>query len=489
MTRRAARRLAIGCPSWVLAGLVAGCAVNPATGGLDFMLVSQEEEREIGRETHREVLAEFGGAYYDPGLATYVERVGARIAKTAEIQEFEYRFTVLDSPNVNAFALPGGFVYVTRGLLALVGNEAELAGALSHELAHINARHAAQRLSRLKTRERICAVLICDSDVPVLQDLATIGAMLAFEGFTQEQEFEADRIGIRYLHAAGYDVSAMLSFLNKLRAQTELEARLAGTEDLPSEERQYSRTHPLTGERVARAGTISKDYPATRGRVGEADYLAAIDGMLYGNRREYGFVMGRVYAHPIRRITFTVPHGFALQAESRRVTAIGPEDSILLVEPSRLLFDGTMEDYLTGTWGKGIELRDVRALEVNGMAGATGWMRRDSPAGLFDFRLLAVHVEPGVIYRFLFATRAHMTERLSEDMRRTTYSFRRLSGDEADALQPQRIRVVTASDGDSVESLAAQTTFGDDAAARLSVLNGLEGSEVPAGRLVKLVRP
>jgi len=470
-----------------LGGLLAGCAVNPATGGMDFMLVSHDEETEIGRRTHREVLAEFGGVYYDPALADYVERVGQRIARTTEIQNFDYSFTVLDTPSVNAFALPGGYVYVTRGLLALVSSEAELASVLSHELAHVNARHGAQRLSRMRVRERFCETLTCDADVPVLGDLAMIGARLALEGFSQEQEFEADRIGMRYLHRAGYDTVAMLSFLKKLKAQNELDGAKAGSGEAQAEPTDYSGTHPLTEERIARAGTIARDYPAEDAPPVAEDYLTVIDGMLYGNRREYGFINGRTYAHPIRRITFTVPADFRLHTDSRRVTAVGPADSVILFEPSRLLYTGPMDGYLTGIWADGIALEDVRRLTVNGMETATGWVRQETPIGYFDFRLVAIRIESGMIDRFLLATRAHMTQRLSEALRVTTYSFRRLSEKEAAALRPKRLHVVTVTTGDTLASLAATCSFADSAVRRLAIMNGLDGDTVAPGRRIKLV--
>lgn len=485
MTLRPA--FAISACMLALCGLLSGCAVNPATGGMDFMLVSHDEEKEIGRRTHREVLAEFGGVYYDPVLADYVERVGQRIARTTEIQNFDYSFTILDTPSVNAFALPGGYVYVTRGLLALVSSEAELAGVLSHELAHVNARHGAQRLSRMKARERFCETLTCDADVPVLGDLAMVGARLALEGFSQEQEFEADKIGIRYLQRAGYDTGAMLSFLKKLKAQNELDDALAGTSEAQAEPTDYSGTHPLTEERIARADATVRDHPANVTPPVARDYLTLIDGMLYGNRREYGFIDGRTYAHPIRRITFTVPPEFSLHTDSRRVTAVGPADSVILFEPSQLLYAGPMEGYLTGIWADGVALEDVRPLTVNGMEAATGWLRQETPIGYFDFRLVAIRIESGVIYRFLFATRAHMTERLSEALRATTYSFRRLSENEAGALRPKRLHIVTTVAGDTLASLAAACAFSDSAQRRLAIMNGLDGDAVAPDRRIKLV--
>ncbi len=484
MIRSALTRSILLLPLWL-----AGCALNPATGGIDFMLVSQDEEKQIGRETHRQILAEFGGVHYDPGLSAYVDRVGANLALVTENQDFAYRFTILNTPTINAFALPGGYVYVTRGILALISNEAELAGVLGHELAHVNARHGAQRLSRMKAENRICETFMCDSAVPVLGDLAMIGARLAFGGFTQDQEFEADAIGVRYLQRAGYRTGAMTSFLGKLKAQGELDARVAGLAERPPGGHSYSATHPLTQERIERVDKLAVKYVSENPRTGEPDYLAAVDGLLYGNSQEYGFVMGRRYAHPIRRITFTVPEGYGLFTDSRQVRAIGPGGAMILVEPSRLLFRGTIHNYLTRVWAADIELDDVRSLKINGMAAATGWLRRETARGPMDLRLLAIRVEAGVIYRFLFLSPARMTAELSPGMRQATYSFRRLEKAEAAALKPQRLRVVTVAPGQDIASLAALTTFADYRTDRLLILNGLTGDESPTqGGLFKLVR-
>lgn len=472
-----------------LIGGLGGCAVNPATGGLDFILVSPEEENRIGRETHRQVLIEFGGVYYDPALAAYVERVGARIAAVTETPDARYRFTVLDSPSINAFALSGGYVYVTRGLLALIGSEAELASVLSHELAHINARHGAQRLSRIRTRERLCELFPCTGDTPILRGLVAIGTTLAFEGFTQEQELEADEIGLRYLSAAGYRQGAMVSFLEKLAAQVNLDAGVAGPGDESLAARRYESTHPLPETRIARARALGRGGDTETVDDGKSAYLGMIDGMLYGNRPEYGFVVGSRFAHPIRRVAFTAPEGYPLRADSRRVAAYGPDGAVILFEPSSVVFAGPVEDYLMTLWAKDLPLEDVRRLDINGMNAATGWLRRETPNGLTDFRLVALRARTGVIYRLVFLTPARMTAALSEDMRRATYSFRTLSRAEAASLKPRRIRIAAAARGDTIARLSTQSRLADNAARRLSIMNGIgENTAIEPGSPIKLVR-
>ncbi|UCH75150.1 MAG: M48 family metalloprotease [Rhodospirillales bacterium] len=469
--------------------LIGGCAINPATGTVDFMLVSTEEEAEIGRKTHPQVLAEFGGVYYDPALATYVEQVGNRIVAITELQDFEYRFTVLDSPTVNAFAVSGGYVYVTRGLLALLSSEAELAGVLSHELAHINARHGAQRLSGMKAEDRLCAAFGCDFEVPVLGDTAAVGIRLAFGGFSQDQELEADELGLRYLTAAGYDSRGMTDFLRKLEAQRDLDARVAGLGAPRKDSHGYASTHPLTGARIEQVAGLIEGAGRSGGMLGVTVYLNAIDGLLYGNRQEYGFVIGRTYAHPIRRVTFTVPPGYAMYADSHRVTALGPDGAAILFEPSRRLITGSVTEYLTNIWAEGLPLADVRGFQINGLDAATGWLRSEDQQHPMDYRLVAVRAGTGTIYRFLFLVPAQSSAHASEDLRKATYSFRTLDEDEAASLRPRRVRIITAAQGDTLESIVPLNKFADHARERFSILNGLgPAAALEPGQPVKLVR-
>ncbi|MBE9555539.1 MAG: M48 family metalloprotease [Proteobacteria bacterium] len=469
--------------------LLGGCEINPETGSLVFNTVKPEDERKIRAEAPRQVLTEFGGVYYDPALAAYVERVGQKMSEQSKTRNFDYQFTILDSPSINAFALPGGYIYVTRGLLALISSEAELASVLGHELAHVTARHGAQRLSRMKAEERFCAAFLCDFELPVLSDMAAIGMDLTFGGFTQDQELEADELGIRYLKSAGYDPHSMTSFLKKLKAQTDLEAEIAGLTLEQRKARGYSSTHPLTVDRIAQSSELTGDMEGAADTVGKRDYLVAIDGLLYGNRREYGFVTGKSFLHPIRRIAFDVPEGYTLYPASRRVTVVGADGAIMLFEPSRKLVRGPVLDYLETIWAEGIVLQDSRRLTINGMEAATGWMRSETEHGLVDFRLVAIRVETGNIYRFLFISPSAMTPRLSEGMRGITYSFRMIDEKEAAQLQPLRIRIVSAGKNDSLSDLASQSSFTDHAVRRFSVLNDLDGqTTIEPGRIVKLVK-
>ncbi|HLB79589.1 MAG TPA: M48 family metalloprotease [Dongiaceae bacterium] len=463
-----------------LALAAAGCTVNPATGEQSFTaFMSEGDEIRIGRETHPKLLEEFGGAYDDPEIARYVASIGGFLASTSERPNLPFTFTVVDSPMVNAFALPGGYVYVTRGLLALAGNEAELAGVLAHEIGHVTARHAAQRYSQAVLAQIGLAGLGLATGSGALADIAGAGAAIYLQGYSRDQEFEADTLGVRYLSRATYDTGAMSGFLEKLLASSRFDAELAGR---PGAADAYDilSTHPRTLDRVERAVLAAGAAPVADPLVARDVYLDKIDGMLFGDDPEEGFVRGRRFLHPGLRFAFEVPPGFRLHNSAKRVVARGPEDAAIVFdaapEPSR----ARMVDYLVYDWGRDAALDEVAALDIDGLEAATGRTRVQTDRGPLDLRLVAIRFDADTIFRFIFATPPALTERLSLDLRRTTYSFRRLSAAEASSLRPQRLRVVTARSGDTVADLAQRLPFDDYREERFRVLNGLG----PADRLV-----
>ena len=221
--------LVLGAAAWA----ITGCVIDPATGERSLgQLISREGELAIGREEHPRILRQFGGAYADAQIAAYVGGISASLARVSELPELAFTFTVLNSPIVNAFALPGGYVYVTRGLLALAGSEAELASVLAHEIGHVTARHAAQR------HQRAATVQVSAKPGELNQDPAAY-----VQGYSREQEMEADTLGIRYLARAGYDPQAMSSFLKKLDAHAKLEAGLMGLQADQTDQMSFTSTH------------------------------------------------------------------------------------------------------------------------------------------------------------------------------------------------------------------------------------------------------
>ncbi|GHD63092.1 metalloprotease [Thalassobaculum fulvum] len=485
--RRRIASLLLAASVAVGAAGVGGCSTNPATGQQIFTLMSPEEERQVGAEQHPKILAEFGGVYDDNAIQAYVAGIGARLVANSEQSQLPFTFTVLDSPVVNAFALPGGYVYVTRGLLALADSEAELAGVIGHEIAHVTARHGAQQQGRAVWVGLGAAILGAAIGDRGAADLLNLGGGLILRGYSREQEFEADSLGLRYLVRAGYQPDAMASFLARLRDKSRLDAEILGTGSDPDE---YSlmATHPRTIDRVQEARAASIGLAAQGGIVDREPYLRRLDGMLYGDSPEQGYVRGRRFVHPKLRFEFTVPADFVLLNGPTAVRARAPNGAEIRFDAARQEGEHDMLRYITRRWGARLPLTNLTRFDSNGMQGATGVTRVSSNRGPVDIRLVALDGGDGRIYRFLFATPADDTPRQAEALRQTALSFRRISEAEAARERPYRLQVRTARPGDSVAGLARSLPEGPFAEARFRVLNGLAPGEQPQpGSLVKTV--
>ncbi|CAA7614552.1 M48 family metalloprotease [Magnetospirillum sp. SS-4] len=470
--------------------LLSSCQVAPGTGQSNFNIMSEEEEAEIGAEAHPEILGQFGGAYNDPGIQAYVAGLGQRLVAQSETPKAKYRFTVLNSPVVNAMALPGGYIYVTRGLMALADDEAELAGVIGHEIGHVTGRHTAQRHSQAVAANVASGVLGAAvsifTGVSGVGDLAGIAAQAYVQGYSRDQESEADTLGIRYMHKGGWHPGYMATFLGKLRDQARLEALLAGRLPDVIDEHSMFASHPRLIDRVQEAAALAGKDGSHQGAVGRDLYLSRIDGLLYGDDPSEGVVRGRVFSHGDLGIRFEAPEGYRLVNGAKAVTAQHSDGSAIQFDMGPEAH-GDMTNYLQSQWAKGVRLAGIEAITINGMPAATGLTRLNTKKGAMDARLLAVR-DGKAVYRMLFLTPPQLTARHVEGQRRATYSLRRLTKDERTDIRPLRVKVVTVKAGDTVETLAGRMAYDDRRLERFRVLNGLAEGEAPApGRKVKLV--
>ena len=471
-----------------LALVLLGCsAPNSATEPSRFALfMPPGEEARIGRQEHPKILARFGGVSDELETGAYVAAIGGRLAHHSGRPDLRYTFTVLNTPTVNAFAVPGGYVYVTRGLIALANNEAELAGVLAHEIGHVVARHTAQRFSRAVVAQLGSAVLGALTGSREVGQLAQLGGELYLKSFSREQEFEADTLGVKYLLATGYEPSAQAHFLEGLIVHAELENLLAGTPG-GEPEAGFLSTHPRTPERVRRAITAAGGGDSGQPRRRQ-EYLDRIDGLLYGDDAAQGFVRGRAFYHPVMRFTLEVPPGFRLFNTVERLIAKGPDGALVMLDDADTSVRGDVMTYLTQVWAPGLALRDVELLDINGFRAATGRGTVGSRQGAMDLRLIAIRFRPDIVLRLSLITPPRLGAALSEDLRRMTYSFRALSEAEAAALRPRRLKVLTVQPGDSLDSLAARMPFPDFRSERLRTLNRLpRGASLTPGQRLKTV--
>jgi len=490
------KRAALGGALGVVVG-VAVVAAAPAFAQLDWtdLFMNEQKERQIAEAEHPKVLAQFGGAYEDPALQAYLDGMIGFLGRNSNRPDIAYRITILNSPIVNAFALPAGYIYVSRGLLALAGNEAEVAGVLAHEIGHVTARHTAQRYGRgVLASIGIGGIGILGAilDMPQLahdlQRAAGVGATLYIRGFSRDQELESDRLGVEIMARSGYDPFAMTSFLTRLQGETRLQATLAGRPAGEADRYSLLSTHPRTGERVVQAIEMAHVTPGGRALRAE-EYLSRLDGLMYGDDPAQGLVQGGSFIHPVLGFRFQVPADFRLMNASDAVTAVGPENAVIRFDTAPQPFDGAMADYLTGEWMADQPLEDLETLDIGGLEAATGSARLTSKQDTeVDLRVVAIRFDQQTIYRFLFATPPPLTAALEMGLRGTTYSFRRLDAAVAAGYRPQRIRILRAGPGDTPARLAAQMPYDAYRLERFAALNWLDPAQpLRPGQLVKVI--
>lgn len=475
--------------SCACAAAVTGCvSTNRATGRNSFTgFYSIEDDIALGRQEHPKLVKQFGGEYDDPRLQRYVEQIGFKAAQYTEYQ-FPYKFTIVNSPIVNAFALPGGFVYLSRGLLSLASNEAEVAGVLAHELGHVNARHSAERISQSQLAQLGIGVLgLALGNSAVTNTLGQV-AGLAIQSHSRDQELEADTLGIRYMSRAGYDPDGSVSFLATLREHSMLEAEMNGLAPGSVDEFNIMATHPRTIERVRLAQQQAAGVSVQNAVIGRDPHLNAINGMLYGDAPEQGIVDGNTFIHGPLRFEFTVPDDFLLRNSPTRVAATHQDGAIILFDMAKTERNRSMLSYIRNVWAPQARFSDAETLRVNGADAATAFTQGNGNGGQVDIRPVAIRGDGEDVFRFLFVSPSGSSSRFSEGFRRTTYSFRRLSASEAASVRGRRLIVARTQPGDSAEALAQTMPFGNFNERAFRVLNDLGPNDaLSPGQLIKIV--
>jgi len=477
--------ITLGLTVSLLISSLSGCTTNPATGESVFTGMSSDaQELSVGREQHPQIIKAFGGEFGSPELRRYVDSIGQLLTRTVERKTFKYTFTLLNSEVVNAFALPGGYIYISRGLLALAENEAEVAGVLAHELGHINALHHGRR----EVQGLLANILLAGAGIAGGWAAADLGGLVvggALRAYSREHELESDSLALRYMSRAGYDPQAMVNFLRKMRASSRLQAKRLGKSPDKVDEFNYLATHPAPAERVRLASQQAHKYQVKKPTRARNIYLRKINGLLYGDDPSQGFIRGRVFSHPKLKFRFEVPKDFRLFNTPKAVIAKGPNEATIIFDSAKRSADGPITYYLQNIWGRKANLRNVERLNVNGLDAATGIIRQRGQT----IRAIAIRKDLQTIYRFMFRTKPQDTNRLSKAFRRTTHSFRILTKREIKALKPLRVRVVRTRRGDTVASMARRMAGNDGfSEERFRVINGLHGNaRLRPGQRVKIV--
>jgi predicted Zn-dependent protease len=460
-----------------LAAALAGCiGVGDAGGGPPVIPAAAPRvtgaERQDGRE-HAQLVAAFGGEYRAAPAKALLTEIANRLVPATDRPEERYEITILDSPVINAFALPNGRLYVTRGLLALANDTAEIAAVLAHEIAHVTVRHANAR-TELELRSALVSRVVADVlGNPGAGATVLDRSRVTMASFSRGQELEADQIGVRTLAKSGFDPYGAARFLTALE-------RAGGGK---SKSGDMLSTHPSTPERIGLALTAARRIAAPG--IGERDrgrYLAALEGLPYGHDPADGIVRGRRFLHARLGVTFDAPEGMTLENTAKAVLGLSPDGS------RRLLFDAveaeagqSLESVLQATWNEAIETGSVETTTENGLPVAIATARGKD----WVFRMAAIRVG-GTVYRLVYATHA-LSGEMERAFRQALQSVRALSAEERAGIRPLRLHVVTAGPGDTVQSLASRMAGEERAVERFLALNGLErGAAVKPGEQYKI---
>jgi len=469
----------------------AACATNPVTGKRQMSLLSEAEELAIGQQQDAEIRREMG-VYNDPALQAYVTEIGQELARASHRPNLPWSFTIVDSPAINAFALPGGYTYITRGLLAYLDDESELAGVLGHEIGHVTARHAAQAYTR--QAQANLGLTILSIFVPGTRPFTELGATglgVLFLKHGRDAELEADRLGVEYGSSAGWDPTGVPRFLSTL---ARVDALSEG--GVPN----WLSTHPDPGSRVGKAEPVVGKFAApTASKRNREVYLDRLGGLVFGDNPEDGIVRGNTFLHPALRLGVTFPEGWEVTNSPDAVMAREPgTDHYMVLQEVEA---GLQRRNSTGQSGRGVGDIAVAAMRAAGYSVVDGRLEQingqDAHVGLYRGKaegtgpvlMRAAHVQMGrqmyVVAGFAPEAAFNLVDR---EVVPAIQSFRTLSAAEASRVQPNRLDFYIVRSGDSWQSIAVRQGKSLVNAATLAIMNDREVNVQPQpGDRIKVV--
>ncbi len=472
----------------VLAAMLVGVALsgcNALMGGGSptadvFSTSDKSASSGIDSREHARIVAAYGGIYHNARVEQTLAPIVSKIVASSDRPDQPYRITILNAPAVNAFALPDGYLYVTRGLLALASNSSEVAAVLAHEMGHVTANHAAQRQQKARDALVVSRVVNDVLDNNEGGQLALAASRRTLAAFSQQQELEADAIGVRTIGRAGYDPFAAARFLNSMQHYAAYRSSLTMQDQRPD----FLATHPATPARVAFAIKAARQFGAPGvGTVDRDRYLEGIDGMVYGDDPNQGFVRDRTFVHPGLGIGFTVPEGFVIDNTSEAVLATGVDGTALRFDAVGLARDAQLADYLKSGWVNGLDEGSVQSFSVNGLDAASA----TAEAKGWHFRIAVIRTGGNATYRFIFANEA-VTPAFVRAASETVDGFRTLSASDLADFRALHIHVVTVRPGDTEARLLRRMSGVDRPRDLFRVLNDLDaGAKLTPGTKLKIV--
>lgn len=469
-----------------LLALLSGCALNPVTGEHDFVLMSEAQELRLGAQLNPEVRKQFG-IYDDAELQRYVNDLGQKLATASHRPGLKYQFAVVDSTDINAFALPGGYIYVTRGLLAYLNSEAELAAVLGHEIGHVTARHSVQQYSKAQAANigaALIGIFVPELGSSVGQNLMGVLGGAILSGYSRADELEADRLGAEYLARTGYEPQAMVQTISVLKNQELFAQELAKQEG--REPRTYHglfATHPDNDTRLQQIVAEASRHVQGEAETGREDYLEKLGGVIFGDSPRQGLIRDGSFYHPELQFALAFPPGWTVRNLPNKVVAKSPAGDALMELSLANRTQGAPEQILKKLLGWS-GAADVRPATINGMPAAVATTSRLGSS----IKAAAIELDDKIyVIGATAKTRAAM-EQAAPDVDASIMSFHRMTAEDRERAKPYYIRTLVAGENTKIAELARRSPLGKNAESYLRLLNGLYPNGEPTpGQILKIV--
>jgi predicted Zn-dependent protease len=444
--------------------------------------VSNKQEQQSKKSEHERIIASFGGVYHNRKVEIMVAQIVGKLLKAAKIPHVKYSITLLDSPEINAFALPGGYVYVSRGVLALANDESELAAVLAHEISHLTLRHARARSSRVATSRIVDQVITSVLGGDINTDQGASRSRLSLAAFSQSQELASDKQGIKIAVKAGYDATAAARLLGSMGRYAAMNSEQDSGDDFLS-------THPSTPDRIQKAiqvarAYVARAYSAPQGEliIGREKYLRAVDGLIYGDSGAQGAIIGKKFVHPNLGFTFSVPKRFSLQNSQAALVAVAGKSEALRFDSANVPKTMDLSLYLRSGWVSGLDTDSIITSKEKGFEVASAQAKTDD----WVFIVSVVRFK-GEVYRFIFAAKKNSAgfKKAAKDVLR---SFREVNGRDIAQIQKNKIQIVKATSSDNIASLLKKMGDIKNSKEIFLVLNNLyDGDLLIKGQQYKIV--
>ncbi|CAN5880213.1 M48 family metalloprotease [soil metagenome] len=465
--------------------MTAACATNPATGKKEISLMSEAQEVQLGQEMDAQVKAKMG-VYNDPELQRYVSEIGMRLARGSERPNLPWHFTVVDEPAVNAFALPGGQIYITRGILAFLKDEEQLAGVLGHEIGHVTARHSAQQYTKATGAGLGLTLLsIFVPEARPLQGAAESALSVLFLKYGRDDELQSDRLGAQYTARAGWNPAGVAGMLTTLQRLDEASGDRRGVPNWLS-------THPAPADRVQQVTRFIQENPTSVGTAGNdrpgQDFQRYIAGIIFGDSPSDGIIRGNQFLHPELRLGITFPKGWEIQNSATQVVAKAPDRDHYLILQLVPGARGNLQQIAQATMANaGFRQLQGESTSLNGLNAYVGTYQ-GALEGAGNVVMLAAHIVQGnSVYMFAGLAAANQFQNAQQPFASSIRSFRELSQSEAAAIHPNRVDIYTVRGGETWASIA-ERSGGVVKPETLAIMNNHEPSQQPrAGERIKIV--